>query len=68
VAKAVEMDRFMIETDCPWLAPQEVRGQRCEPANVVSVAEKIAEMKGISFQEVSKISTENSFKFFGRLN
>ncbi len=64
VAKNVPIDKFMIETDCPWLAPQDVRGQRCEPAHVVSVAKKIAEIRGVGLSEVEKISTENAYNFF----
>ncbi len=64
VAKNSPIDRFMIETDCPWLAPQEVRGQRCEPAHVVSVAKKIAEMREVPLSEIEKVSTENAYTFF----
>ena len=67
VALNCPIDKFMIETDCPWLAPQEVRGQRCEPAFVVSVAKKIAEVRGLLLSDVEKISTENAFRFFERL-
>lgn len=64
VALNCPLDKFMVETDCPWLAPQEVRGQRCEPAFVVSVAKKIAEIRGIPLFEVERISTENAYNFF----
>jgi len=65
VAKNVPMDLFMVETDCPYLAPQMYRGNRNEPSYVVEVAKKIAELKNISFEEVVKISTKNSEDFFG---
>jgi TatD DNase family protein len=68
VVKNVPLDRFMVETDCPWLAPQDVRGQRCEPAFVVSIVKKIAEIRGMSFSDIEEISTKNAFSFFSRMN
>lgn len=65
--KAVEatpLDKMMIETDCPFLAPEPHRGERNEPSYVKYVAEKIAEIKGISFDEVAKITTKNAIDFF----
>ncbi|MFA6305783.1 MAG: TatD family hydrolase [Candidatus Gracilibacteria bacterium] len=67
VAKNVPLDKFMVETDCPYLAPQKFRGQTNEPSFVVEVAKKIAEIKGISFEEVCKKSTENALRFFDRM-
>lgn len=64
VAKEVPIDRLLIETDAPYLAPHPNRGKRNEPAYVKLVAEKIAELRGISFEEVCKQTTENAFKFF----
>lgn len=64
VVKEVPMDKFMVETDCPFLAPQSYRGKRNEPAYVAEVAKMIAEVKGISFEETEKVSTENSKRFF----
>ncbi len=65
VVKEVPMDKFMVETDCPFLAPQAYRGGRNEPAYVVEVAKMIAEVKGIGVEEVQKVSVENSRSFFG---
>jgi TatD DNase family protein len=64
-AKEIPLDKLMIETDCPFLAPQAYRGKRNEPAYVVKVAEQIAEVKGISIEEVATQTTENARKFFG---
>jgi len=64
VVKNVPMNLFMVETDCPYLAPQKYRGERNEPAYVVEVAKKIAELKDLPFEEVMKISYENSLEFF----
>lgn len=64
VVKACPLDRFMVETDCPYLAPQMHRGKRNEPAYAKDVAYQIGKSKGISFEEVCKISTENAQRFF----
>ncbi|MDC3417945.1 TatD family hydrolase [Aquibacillus salsiterrae] len=64
VAKVVPLDRLLIETDCPFLAPHPNRGKRNEPAYVKLVAEKIAELKNIPFEEVSAATTKNALQFF----
>ncbi|MEC2157546.1 TatD family hydrolase [Virgibacillus halodenitrificans] len=64
VAAQVPLDRLLIETDAPFLAPHPNRGKRNEPAYVKLVAEKIAEIRGISFEEVGKITTENARNLF----
>jgi len=65
-AKMVPLDRLMIETDCPFISPEPVRNQRpCEPAMMVHTARKIAEVKGIDFEEFAQQVTETSKKFFG---
>lgn len=67
VVEEVPMDRFMVETDCPYLAPQSKRGERNEPSFVVEVLEKVAEIKRASVEEVSRISTENAEELFFRM-
>lgn len=64
VAKIVPLDRLLIETDCPYLAPHPHRGKRNEPAYVKLVAETIAEIKGISLEELAQRTTENAKKLF----
>ncbi|SDK59912.1 TatD family hydrolase [Sediminibacillus albus] len=64
IAKLVPLNRLLIETDCPFLAPHPNRGKRNEPAFVKLVAEKIAELRDISFEEVSEATTNNALKFF----
>ena len=64
VAKEVPADRLLVETDCPWLAPQFRRGKRNEPAYVRSTAEKIAELRGISLDEIAEITTRNFENLF----
>ncbi|MGG3559936.1 TatD family hydrolase [Peribacillus frigoritolerans] len=65
VAAAVPLDRLLIETDCPYLAPHPYRGKRNEPSYVKLVAEQIAEIKQLTFEEVSQATTENAKKLFG---
>lgn len=64
IARAVPLDRILIETDCPFLAPQPVRGKRNEPMYVKFVAEKIAELKGVTFEEVAAQTTKNAQALF----
>ncbi len=64
VVKEVPLDRLLIETDSPYLTPEPHRGKRNEPAYVKFVAEKIAEIKGISVEEVAKVTTENAKKVY----
>lgn len=63
--KVIPMDRIMIETDCPYMAPEPHRGERNFSGFVGCVAEKIAEIKGIQYEEVVKITEENAIRFFG---
>jgi len=58
------LERLLIETDCPYLAPVPFRGKRNEPLYVKYVAQKIAELRGISFDEVAEITTENAKRLF----
>ena len=64
VAELTPLDKILIETDCPWLAPEPHRGQRNEPAYVVEVAKRIAEIKKISLVEVETQTTKNAIDFF----
>jgi TatD DNase family protein len=64
VAVRVPLWKFMVETDCPYLAPAPFRGKRCEPAHTRLVAESIASARGISFQEVAEATTATAEGFF----
>jgi len=65
VIERVPLDRMMIETDSPYLAPVPLRGTRNEPKNVRLVAEKIAEIKGETVEKVIEITEQNGKAFFG---
>ncbi len=64
IIKYIPLDRIMVETDAPYVAPVPYRGKRNEPAYVIEVAKKLAEIKGISFEEVCEQTTENVKKVF----
>jgi TatD DNase family protein len=64
VASKVPLWKFMVETDCPYLAPVPYRGKRCEPAHTRIVAEAIAAARGISLEEIAEATTETAEKFF----
>ena len=66
VVKHVPMDRILVETDSPYLAPVPHRGKRNEPAFVVHTAQMVAELKGITAETVANQTTENFFKLFGK--
>ena len=66
-ATKMPMDRLLIETDSPYLAPVPHRGKRNDPSLVIHVAEKIAELKGLSVEEVAQQSTENFFNLFNKI-
>jgi len=63
--KVVPLDRILIETDCPFLAPVPYRGKRNEPAHVVEVAKAIANIHGKAIQDIGNITTDNCKRLFG---
>lgn len=62
--KYIPLERIVLETDCPFLSPNPVRGKRNEPAFIKYTAIKVAELKGISYEEISLITSENVERFF----
>ena len=64
-AQRVPADRYMVETDCPFLSPAPRRGKRNEPANVAAVAAKVAELRGEPLEAVAFTSTANACRLFG---
>jgi TatD DNase family protein len=67
IAAELPADRFLVETDAPYLAPLPYRGKRNEPSYVVEVAKVLADVRGVSFEEISRQTTENFFKLFGKV-
>jgi TatD DNase family protein len=65
VAAHVPWDKFFVETDCPYLAPQFRRGKRNEPSYVKAVAKKVAEIRRTTFPETARITTANAKALFG---
>ncbi|MCC2250581.1 TatD family hydrolase [Virgibacillus sp. AGTR] len=65
VAVQVPLDRLLVETDAPFLAPHPNRGKRNEPSYVKLVAEKIAELRGLTLEEISENTTKNAISLFG---
>jgi TatD DNase family protein len=66
VVRALPLDRLLVETDSPFLAPVPMRGKPCEPAYVAHTAAKVAELKGISVDELARVTTANFFTLFDR--
>jgi TatD DNase family protein len=63
-ARALEAGQFMVETDCPYLAPVPDRGKRCEPAHTRRVAEQIAQLQGVALEEIAARTSETARDFF----
>ncbi|UYO47177.1 TatD family hydrolase [Rhodopseudomonas palustris] len=67
LAAELPADRVMVETDSPYLAPGKYRGKRNEPAYVVETAKVLAEVRGVSLDEIARQTTENFFRLFGKV-
>jgi TatD DNase family protein len=63
-AQNVDLTGFMVETDCPYLAPAPDRGKRCEPAHTRRVAEQIAQLRNLSVEEIGARTTQTAREFF----
>jgi TatD DNase family protein len=63
-ARNVAVDQFMVETDCPYLAPTPDRGKRCEPAHTRRVAVQIAQLRGLALEEIAERTTATAREFF----
>lgn len=64
-AMAVPADRLLVETDCPWLAPQAKRGKHNEPSYLIYTLRTLAEVRGQPIEDLARLTTENALRFFG---
>ena len=64
VASAIPLERIVLETDCPYLAPDPFRGKRNDPGKLYRMAEKLAEIRGLSVEEIHRITTENGRRLY----
>jgi len=64
---ATPLGQFMLETDCPYLAPVPYRGKRCEPAYVKEISETVAQVKSCSLEELSAATCKTAAEFFPKL-
>lgn len=65
MVRRLPLDRLLVETDCPYLAPQPWRGRRNEPAYVRATLKTLAQLHGLSFEETSRLTWQNTVKAFG---
>ena len=67
IAKDVPLDRLLVETDAPYLAPEPLRGRTNEPANVAYTAKRLAAVRGVSEAEIAAATTDNFFRLFKKV-
>jgi TatD DNase family protein len=65
IVQALPLDRLLVETDCPYLAPHPYRGKRNEPAHVRLVAQRIADLRGMPLDELAEVTSANARRLFG---
>ncbi len=63
--RAIPSDRLLVETDCPFFAPQRIRGKRCEPAYVRDTVVELARIRGVTLETVARETTQNAQRLFG---
>ena len=64
VAASIPLDRIVLETDCPYMSPEPFRGKRNDPGKLYRMAEKLAELRGLTVEEVHRITTENGKRLY----
>lgn len=65
VIRTIPLERILVETDCPYMAPQSKRGKRNEPAYTTETASKIAELRGLTLHDIARITSLNAYELFG---
>ena len=64
VAQSIPLERIVLETDCPYMSPEPFRGKRNDPSKLYRMAEKLAEIRGLSVEEIHRITTENGKRLY----
>ena len=64
VASSIPLERIVLETDCPYMAPDPFRGRRNAPGQLYRMAEKLAEIRGLTVEEIHAITTENGKRLY----
>ena len=64
VAAGIPLDRIVLETDCPYMSPEPFRGKRNDPGKLYRMAEKLAELRGVSVEDIHRITTENGKRLY----
>jgi TatD DNase family protein len=64
VAANIPLERIVLETDCPYMAPEPFRGKRNHPGYLYRMAQRLAEVRGLSVEEIHRITTENGKKLY----
>ena len=64
VAASIPLERIVLETDCPYMSPEPFRGKRNDPGKIYRMAERLAEIRGLSVEEIRRITTENEKKLY----
>ena len=64
-AEVIPLDRIVLETDCPYLAPVPNRGKRNDSSNIEYVIEKLADIKGVTKEEIARMTYENACRVYG---
>ena len=65
VVRKIPLENIVVETDCPYLSPVPFRGKRCDSSMIMMTAERIAEIKGISVEDVLRVTAENACRMYG---
>ena len=63
-ATSIPLDRIVLETDCPYMAPEPFRGKRNDPGKLYRMAEKLVEIRNVSVEEIHRITTENGNRLY----